>query len=266
MSVKADGPSNDYIETQLNQIDNALRELTKDGGAPYSLLGTPSAFFGSDLLFKTGPEAKDAERALFKIGDLIKALIKILNELPDDQAERISAECARSARKVEASNVGKIGAVQGIIPSFTLLAVALTPGLHAELERVKTEIKRYWTGPGTNPDWHARHVALAIAEIYIRERCEIPTFGLRPDDAGPSTLYTRKVQEVFDILGIKVGFRKPSEYAKKKVKDADLIEVKAQRQRRDAFRRAMMMGSIGQHGSHEISRYLLEFLPKTEIE
>ncbi len=266
MSVKADGPSNDYSETQLNQIDDALRELTEDGGVPYSLLGTPSAFFGSGLLFKTGPEAKDAENALIKIGDLIKALIKILNELPDDQAERISAECARSARKVETLSVGKIGAIQGVIPSFTSLAVALAPGLNAERERVKTEIERYWTGPGTNPDWHARHVALAIAEIYIRERCEIPTFGLRGVGGGPSTLYTRKVKEVFDILGIKVGFRKPSEYAIKKVKDADLIEAKAQRQRRDAFRRATMMGSIGRHGSHEISRYLLESLPKAEIE
>ena len=98
--------------------------------------------------------------------------------------------------------------------SYVNLVGALLEEFKDELRRVNFERNNKWSGPGPSPDIEAREIALYIAKLYMKLRNgNLPKHSTDSITDGPSTIFSKVVDDVFKLMGISVGFRSPCEHA-----------------------------------------------------
>lgn len=78
------------------------------------------------------------------------------------------------------------------------------------------------TGRGRNI--RAYYVADQVAGHFVRAKLKRPTIGHR--DGKPSTLFTKMVNDIFQVLGIESGFRNPCKAARDKITDEDIQDAR----------------------------------------
>ncbi len=206
--------------SRLDRIAAALEEI----GVKLPLqniLSVPRPFFGNHMLYKNKADARDGSARLDALNKAVLALHEALIALKKDQVSRVNRSGAQWAKSQARLSVAKIAAIQRIVRSTHHVLDVLTEGISVERDISAEEISAFWARRGRGAEWYARNSALAVARLYISNVGEMPKFGITPD-GDPSTKYTRKVQEIFEILEIKVGFRKPCKWAIEQLTESEI--------------------------------------------
>jgi len=217
---------------KLAQIADVISKMIGRPYPPYSLLGTPMAFFGPSRRFEKKGDAVSAKKKAEAIIVKTKALEIALDELPDEQAQSIF-HSAFGLLEIDFS-------IPEDTTTFNLhtLLRALKAGAEKEIEGIDYEIENCWNIEKRQPKVHENEVANAIAEIYIRERSEYPEF--KKSNKLPSSDYCKAVADIFTILGLKTGFSSPSERVAKEIRGKiDLETAKRELKQRTAMQQAM---------------------------
>ena len=118
---------------------------------------------------------------------------------------------------------------------ISLLAVMkLESALEERLQELHDQEKEFWSSRSRPPNYYARNIAVRLARLYAREKGGKPTVGASRDGGHPSTTYTRALEEVFKVLGIKAAVRRQAQWAVEQLTDNDLKPADASLRRRFA--------------------------------
>lgn len=110
----------------------------------------------------------------------------------------------------------------GFYDNAILSLIRLYAALMERSKDLDDQEKEFWSDSHRPPNHYARTIALRLARLYARETSEFPTVGVARDGGHPSTAFTKALEEVFDVLGIKTRPRRPAEWAVTQLTEDDL--------------------------------------------
>ena len=139
----------------------------------------------------------------------------IINSAMRENAERLTIDTPASLARQNISITG------GLYGSLFVL-VDLSSALTKRFQDLKNQEAQFWSQPNRAPDPYARAIALRLARLYANTVGERPTVGTSPETGEPSTHYTRALQDVYELLGIKRRARTQATWAVKQITDDDL--------------------------------------------
>jgi len=111
--------------------------------------------------------------------------------------------------------------VGGYVASLTII-LDLQTALRKRLEELKDQEEKFWDVTHRPPDYHARAIALRLAQLFARETRQRPTFGTSGATGEASTSYARALRDIYKVLGIKADVRGPATWAIAKITNRDL--------------------------------------------
>lgn len=232
---------NEEIEQQ-RRISAALERMVGRPLAPAGFIDTPDGpvpmFEGPPKFDKLAeqPAYKDLRASMLRMEKLEKAadgLIQALEALEGREIDGLNSHCREMVDIELGLNIISAAAMHGAAGAALVGSQMMKFGsesLHSSFaERIK---ENYPEGPGRKPDLYAYDVADKLAGYYIRYRLEKPTYGT--NENYPSTDFSRALEKIYDILGIKADIRGPAEAAIGKISDQDIIDL---RERKSALDR-----------------------------
>ena len=106
------------------------------------------------------------------------------------------------------------------INHFELL-LQLQEALGARLQELEDQEKEFWSDRHRAPNHYARTIALRLARLHARELGKRPTYGTSSQGRHASTDYTRALETIYEVLGIKGKIVPPAKWAIAQLTDAD---------------------------------------------
>lgn len=162
-------------------------------------------------LFETLLPAGDDEVTV-KTRDQIRSVI--------DQKARVHAAYSKldTSTALIRKNISDVGAY---VPSLMVIADLKTTFID-RLQELESQKDRFWNLHHRAPDYHARALALRLAQLFASETGKRPTYGISGETGELSTDYSRALKEVFALLQISAQERGYAEWAISQITDEDL--------------------------------------------
>lgn len=194
----------------------------------------------------TQPNQHETKAAFLRekrlVEDSLRKLEKLVEMFLEDEPESERNEAIRNLRRRLESKIRQSASNRRVESAFSLVRKNfadtgawycslfvfsdLVAGLRERLKELQEQEERFWNINHRAPDYYAREIALRLARLYAREVGEFPTLGTSPVDGSPSTAFTRALQQVFQVLGIKSQPRSPAEWAVGQLTEEDLKPVR----------------------------------------
>lgn len=214
-----------------------IRELAEQhlGWKDYSLLGAGLPFDISkpnihDNKQEFLQELQAVEQILAHIDGLFGLLIYDSDESDTKQMiARLRTATDESSRRAfvdypitTAIELVRKNAVEaGLHYNFLWLLFDTRNAYRARLGVLKEQETQYWNVSSRPPNYFARTIALRFARFYARQTGRRPTFGISKEGSFPSTDYGRLLEQIFEILEIKVRVRSQAVWAIEKIVEDD---------------------------------------------
>lgn len=109
----------------------------------------------------------------------------------------------------------------GGVAASTWVCIDFFRALKERLDELEEQRDKFWNLPHRAPDYHARTIANRLAKLYARETGVKPTSGSSAVGGDASTKFTKALEQIFELLGIKSGPRSPADWAIKNLKKED---------------------------------------------
>jgi len=103
-----------------------------------------------------------------------------------------------------------------------ILMDKMRSSFESRLVELREQEKRYWNVRSRPPNYYARTIALRLARLYANDKHELPTLGTSSEGDHPSTDYSRALEQVFELLGIKSKVRNAAQWAIGQLTEADI--------------------------------------------
>ena len=198
----------------MDDLENILKRLELPGGPKLTTGFLEVIVLSTGIKFKDKKEVTITKSILERNIKRFQKIQRDLHSLPDSILNRME-----SISEVITPMGGEDDEID-LVPrrdahrSYVNLVGALLEEFEDELRRVNFERNNKWSGPGPSPDIEAREIALYIAKLYMKLRNgNLPKHSTDSITDGPSTIFSKVVDDVFKLMGISVGFRSPCEHA-----------------------------------------------------
>lgn len=103
-----------------------------------------------------------------------------------------------------------------------IMVLDLRNALIDRLQELENQKEEFWSLPYRAPDYHARFIALRLAQLFARETQTRPTYGSSGETGDPSTSYSRALKEVFSALGFTAQERNYAKWAVDQITEKDM--------------------------------------------
>lgn len=123
----------------------------------------------------------------------------------------------QTAQELAVSNVMRVG----LSACFLMLNEKLGALLKSRLEQLERQEKEFWSVDHRPPNYHARTIALRLAQLYARKTQTLPTTGTSGLTGEPSTRYASALKSVFQRLSLSADFKTFGEWAVSQISEDD---------------------------------------------
>ena len=196
-----------------------LSQLQVDGGPEVTSSDFDILELSIPGVFRRKPEVTKARRALEQSLDKLKRLRIEFRKVPSLVVKRMEANSDIVTPEPGDDEEPDLIPRKEAHRSFENFLSEFEAEIESELKWVESVIEKWWAGRGRGADWEARFVAVQIARLHKKLRGgEEPKIQSGPYTSTPETLFERTVNDMLQLRGIAIKFRKPCEYAIDKMK------------------------------------------------
>lgn len=166
--------------------------------------------------------------AVVVMDDHVEALLNFItagvfadDESSDEMNRRVTLEIdhwvKQNSRSEEpkwiATLIAKNASENGLSVCLSFILARYQGGLRRRQMELADQEREFWSGASRPPNHYARTIGLRLARLYAQEKGEFPTVGVSGDGGHPSTVFTRALQEVFELLEITSNVRNAASWA-----------------------------------------------------
>ncbi len=147
-----------------------------------------------------------------------------LGDLSDAQKIRLNTTAKKAALRMDGVTPEKIAGLEDALLALKGTLSLLAHSIEEETALLKYQKEMFWSGKGIKKNYHAYFIADTLAKIYVKELKEKPSYGI--NYRTPSGKYCLALQEILEIMEIKIGFLLPAKAACNKITNADIARAK----------------------------------------